>query len=107
MTTLASPSSGGSHDISLWRVVLSAGQAGPVHRIDGEQIWTVQTGSAAVTVDGTATTLRAGDTIVIPAEAERQIAAEGDVTFLVCGHPGSRAFAAGQPAEGVIPPWVL
>jgi len=105
MTTLASPTLGGSRDISLWRVEMSAGQAGPLHRIDGEQIWTLQAGAADLSVDGETTRLHAGDTIVVGADATRRIAAVTDVHFLVAGSPRARAFAEGGPADGVVPPW--
>jgi quercetin dioxygenase-like cupin family protein len=51
MSTLASPSLG-SAELSLWRVVMTAGQRGPEHTFDTEQVWTVVSGAAEVELDG-------------------------------------------------------
>ncbi|NEW41508.1 cupin domain-containing protein [Nocardia cyriacigeorgica] len=105
MTTLASPTQGGS-SLSLWRVEVAPGISGPPHFIDAEQIWTVLTGRAEITLNGTDLVVDAGDTIVLPPDALRQISggAEG-YTAVVAARPDARA---GTP-EGtgtIVPPWI-
>ena len=39
MTTLASPSQGPTAGLSMWRVEMRAGQQGPPHAFDTEQVW--------------------------------------------------------------------
>jgi hypothetical protein len=51
MTTLASPSLGGASQ-SLWQVRMEPGQAGPWHRMDREQLWTVVDGGVTVEFGG-------------------------------------------------------
>ncbi|WP_051133001.1 hypothetical protein [Nocardia paucivorans] len=52
MTTLASPTLGGSSQL-LWRVEMTADNRGPMHSCDTEQIWTILTGRASFDLDGT------------------------------------------------------
>lgn len=104
MTTLASPTLGAARELALWRVHMDAGAAGPEHTFDAEQVWTVVTGAARVTVDGAEAALVAGDTIVLPAGATRRIAADGPFEALVTGRAGARVTAAGHDA--VTPPWI-
>jgi quercetin dioxygenase-like cupin family protein len=104
--TLASPTVGGSRRSSLWRVTMSAGQAGPRHVIDSEQIWTVLSGEASIHSDTEEFIAAAGDTIIMPADAIRTIAAVSDCEFLVCGSPSALATVPGSDAEAVSPPWV-
>src|SRR3954464_15911405 len=73
MTTLASPSLGGSESLAVWRVEMRQGQKGPAHSFDREQIWTVLTGAATVTLAGGVVALNPGDTIVLPPNTERQL----------------------------------
>src|ERR1700728_2890552 len=77
MSTLASPSLG-SAELSLWRVAMAAGQRGPQHTFDVEQVWTVVSGAADVELDGETHAVAPGDTLIIPASATRRIAAGGD-----------------------------
>src|SRR5947208_560757 len=66
MTTYASPSQGGTIQ-ALWRVEMAPGAVGPTHAMDGEQIWTVLHGAAAVTVDDERIDAGVGDTVVLDA----------------------------------------
>lgn len=106
MTTLASPTVGETAQLSLWRVDMVAGARGPEHTFDVEQVWTAVRGGAQVTVGGTAATVAAGDTLVLPAGTLRQIVAD-DSGFeaLVAAPAGARASMPDGTDRGV-PPWI-
>jgi quercetin dioxygenase-like cupin family protein len=106
MTTLASPTQGPSQGLSMWRVEMAAGQSGPVHVFDSEQVWHLLAGEARFEVDGAAVPLAAGDSLVLPAGAVRQIAAATDAEFLVCGHGTAIASVPGEDASRGTPPWI-
>jgi quercetin dioxygenase-like cupin family protein len=106
MTTLASPTIGATAGLSLWRVEMNAGQQGPWHTFDTEQLWTVESGTVVlVSVDGDII-MNPGDTAVIPAGAERQITATSDVRLIVCGPAGGVAQARGEDAPRGTPAWI-
>lgn len=97
MRTLASPSLGAS-DLAVWTVEMRAGQAGPLHRAEHEQVWVVLDGRLTVNATGYA----AGETVVIPAGEERRITAPEPVRALVASHGGGTV----TTAEGTRPlPW--
>jgi quercetin dioxygenase-like cupin family protein len=76
MHTLAAPSTG-TTDLAVWTVEMRAGQEGPLHTADQEQVWVVLEGSLTVNgapISGTAT---------IPAGAERRIEARTDARAIV------------------------
>jgi quercetin dioxygenase-like cupin family protein len=106
MTTLASPTLGGSAGLSLWQVEMGAGQRGPVHVVDSEQVWTVVAGQVSITVDGAGTELGTGDTLVLPAGLPRQIDALRDVRLLVCGHGDATVSVPGEDSSRGTPPWI-
>lgn len=106
MTTLASPSSGGSSALSLWRIEMKAEQRGPLHVFDSEQLWTVLAGNGSITVDGAEHQLEAGDTVVIPAGSPRQVAARTDVELVACGQGDAAASVPGEDASRGTPPWI-
>lgn len=106
MTTLASPSVGLSHAISMWRVDMEPGQSGPSHVIDQEQIWTLLDGQAEVTVGTDTFVLEAGDTALFPAGQPRRVHSLTTAFFVVCGSSTSLAFSDGGPVDGVQPPWI-
>ena len=57
MHTLAAPSTGTS-DLAVWTVEMRAGQQGPLHTADQEQVWVILEGTLAINgepVTGTAT----------------------------------------------------
>ncbi|MDN3243519.1 cupin domain-containing protein [Glycomyces tritici] len=105
MTTLASPGLGGAA-APLWKVEAAPGTAGPVHHIDAEQVWTVLAGTVTVTVEAEAAYLAAGDTIVIAADASRQLTpgAEG-FTAICTGPAGMQAYMPGKEDAKMTPPW--
>jgi quercetin dioxygenase-like cupin family protein len=106
MTTFASPALGATVGLSMWQVEMAAGARGPEHAFDSEQVWTVMEGELAVTVAGEHTTLRPGDTIVLPSGANRQLAAGTDVRALVCGHGSAIVRVPGETAPRGTPPWI-
>jgi len=44
MRTLAAPSTGAT-ELAVWEVSMTAGQAGPAHRVNREQVWVVLLGA--------------------------------------------------------------
>lgn len=106
MTTLASPTQGGARQ-AVWRVDMQAGQAGPPHAFDAEQVWTVLDGGATVELDGEALAVAAGDTVVLPASAPRRIVADPGAGFaaLVAAPAGARATLEDGTDRGV-PAWI-
>jgi quercetin dioxygenase-like cupin family protein len=128
MTTLASPTQGGAAH-AVWRVDMRAGQSGPPHAVDTEQVWTVLDGAAIVDLDGEPHPVEPGDTVVIPAGTARRIRTDSTTGFtaVVVAPAGMRAYAVdgapvapacgpdGRPAEPawvpdgdkVIPKWVI
>jgi quercetin dioxygenase-like cupin family protein len=106
MTTLASPTLGPTDGFSLWQVEMEAGAAGPLHTFDREQLWTVLGGEVTITVEGASTELAAGDTIVIPAGAERQVLARTAARLIVCGPGDAVVTVPGEEAPRGTPPWI-
>jgi quercetin dioxygenase-like cupin family protein len=105
MSTLASPSLG-SAELSLWHVAMSAGQRGPEHTFDIEQVWTVVSGAADVELDGETHALTPGDTLILSAGAIRRIAAgDGGFEALVAARAGARALLTDGTDKGT-PPWI-
>lgn len=100
MTTLASPTQGGTRQ-SVWRVEMAPAASGPEHAFDTDQIWTVVDGGARIDLDGETVTVASGDTVIIPADAQRQVFADTDgFTAIVCAPANTRVYRTG-PAVGV------
>lgn len=106
MTTLASPSQGPTAGLSMWLVEMRAGQQGPPHVFDTEQIWHVIEGEAEVRVDAGQLVLGPGDTVVLPAGAERQVSARADAQLVVCGRGDAVVLVPGEAAPRGTPPWI-
>ncbi|WP_040733604.1 cupin domain-containing protein [Nocardia tenerifensis] len=105
MTTLASPTQGGTA-LALWRVDVPADRTGPVHFIDTEQIWTVTAGSLTVDLDGTKLTAAEGDTVILPADLPRQVSAGAEgFTAIVTAQASAKAGVPGGDSM-VVPPWI-
>lgn len=102
MTTLASRTVNGSAH-SLWRVDMEGGAAGPSHRSDVQQVLTVLSGAAEVTVDGELLVVRPGDTAVIHAGALRRVAALDRFTMLVSAAPTANAVLPDGTDRGTLP----
>jgi len=117
MTTLASPIQGGAGQ-AVWRVDMRPGQAGPLHAIDTEQVWTVLDGGATVELDGQALTLGPGDTLILPADAPRRVSAdpEAGLAAIAVAPAGTRAYTldgtrvapgcAVPDGDKLVPAWV-
>jgi quercetin dioxygenase-like cupin family protein len=117
LTTLASPTQGQSAQ-AVWRVEMRPGQAGPLHGIDAEQIWTVLDGGASIEAGADTAGLGPGDTIVLPAGIARRITADAEagLAAIVVAPASMRAFfVTGTPAgphpavpdgDKIVPAWV-
>lgn len=108
MTTLASPTQGGTTALSLWRTTMGPGQRGPIHRFDVEQAWHLLEGKARIAVDGEAIDLAVGDTVVVPAASTRQVETTTGAVFVVCSPAGAVATPLGDDGPGapVSPAWI-
>lgn len=104
MFGLAAPSQG-SVEVSTWRVELGADSATPVHIIDREQVWMPLSGEFEVEVEGKTGQAKAGQAVIIPAGAVRQLkAVGGQAEALVAMVVGGKAMMPGS--ENKIPlPW--
>ena len=118
MTTLATPTQGGTQGIAVWRVDMAPGKTGPLHAFDTEQVWTFLDGAATVDLDGRKVEAGAGDTVVLPADLPRQTTAgDSGFTAVVAAHAGCLVYdpdalvdpdkceIAPQGDERVVPPW--
>jgi quercetin dioxygenase-like cupin family protein len=108
MTTLASPTQGGS-ERSLWQVDAAAGAVGPVHVFDVEQTWSILRGTATVVVgDDPALVLAEGDTIVLAPGEVRRITADPDTgyTAVVTSSAAAVATVPGSDDGPVSPRWI-
>lgn len=106
MTTLASPAQGPTAALSMWRVQTCAGQQGPPHLFDTEQIWHLLTGRAQVSIGTEQLVLSPGDTVVLPAGTQRQVTARADAQLIVCGRGDAIARVPGEAAPRGTPPWI-
>jgi quercetin dioxygenase-like cupin family protein len=104
MFGLAAPSQGGV-EVSTWRVELGAESATPVHIIDREQVWMPLSGEFEIEVEGKTGHAKAGQAIIVPAGAVRQLkAVGGPAEALVAMAVGGKAMMPGS--EDKIPlPW--
>ncbi len=104
MVGLAGPSRG-SAELSMWQVQLAPAAAGPAHRIDREQVYLVTAGAMTITADGEESHPVAGDTVIIPAGAVRQIRNQGDsaAQAIVCMMAGGRVTMPDGEDRGLLP----
>lgn len=106
MTTLASPTLTDADELSVWRVEMTAGQEGPVHAFDAEQVWLVVAGRPVIEVGEDRFVLEPGDALQIPAHVARRVRAGDGAAFVVCSRTGSRVVAGTADGEPVTPPLV-
>ena len=108
MTTLASPTQGGTKTLSLWRVAMHSGQGGPRHTFDVEQAWHLLDGTATIAVDAEPVPLTAGDTLVLPSGIPRQISTESGAVFVITGLARGVATPISPDGlgEAVVPAWI-
>ena len=106
METCASPTLGGSSDLSLWWVEMAEGAAGPAHVVDSEQIWSLVEGGALLQVGEDRWELQAGDTVVLPAGVVRQVTALRSLRAVVSGSGTATVSVPGESASRGTPPWI-
>jgi len=82
MRTLAAPSTGAT-ELAVWEVSMTAGQAGPAHRVNREQVWVVLLGALSVHLEAETLRVGAGDAAILPADDERRVVADSEVRALV------------------------
>ncbi|GAA4412287.1 cupin domain-containing protein [Actinokineospora soli] len=104
MVHLAAPSAG-STELSTWRVHMPAGNAGPAHVLDREQVFMPVSGSVEIIVDGVAEVCGAGEAAVLPAGSTRAIRALADVDALVAMPAGAVLTAEGREPGPL--PWAI
>jgi quercetin dioxygenase-like cupin family protein len=102
MRTLAAPSTG-SAELSVWEVSMRAGQRGPVHTVDHEQVWLVVGGRLRATIAAETSVAAAGDALVIAGGAERQVEAATDLTAIVSSLAGSVVTTPDAPGGRPLP----
>jgi quercetin dioxygenase-like cupin family protein len=106
MSTLASPTLGGTGGLAMWSVEMDAGASGPEHAFDVEQVWTVTRGAAEVRVGDAVHRVAEGDTLVLPAgELRRVVAAPAGLRAIVAAPAGARATLPDGTDRGT-PPWI-
>src|SRR4051812_175151 len=64
-TGYAAPSRGASQ-LSMWCVELEPGSTSPLHEMDCEEVFVGLDGDAVAVVDGTESTIGAGDCLILP-----------------------------------------
>ena len=82
MRTLSARSTGGS-ELAVWETRMRAGQQGPPHAAEAEQVWTVVSGELEIDADGVTALLAAGDSVRLDGSETRQVSAITDVRVLV------------------------
>lgn len=106
MTTLASPTLGGSA-LALWRVEMAPGAVGPAHRFAVEQVWTILAGAAAFVIDGQTHTVAAGDTVILRADQLRQVRADPvEGLDALAASPGPAHAVLADGTDRGVPPWI-
>ncbi|MET8676741.1 cupin domain-containing protein [Streptomyces sp. NPDC004647] len=102
MTTLASSTQGDTAGLAVWRVEMRAGQSGPAHAFDSEQVWTVLEGGATVELGGEPFGVATGDTVVMPADVRRRVISDARTGFtaIVATRAGARAHVEGAAGQG-------
>jgi quercetin dioxygenase-like cupin family protein len=55
---------------------------GPRHAFDTDQVWTVLDGAARIELGDETLTVAVGDTVIMPADAQRQVFADADHGFV-------------------------
>jgi mannose-6-phosphate isomerase-like protein (cupin superfamily) len=103
-TSLATPSRG-STDTSVWTVEILPDTPATPHSLTREEVFVVLEGTAAVRIAGVADQAKAGDSIVVPADVEFELANAGSGPLrLVCCLPVG---GQGRLADGTTftPPW--
>ena len=85
---------------------MPAARSGPLHRFDSEQLWTVLSGRITISCGGATVEVGPGDTVVLPADAERQVTALESASVIVCGYGDAVASVPGEEAPRGTPAWI-
>jgi len=103
VTGLASPSRHAT-ETSVWRVHVAPESSGAEHSVDREEIFVALSGAADFVIDGTVTTVAAGDAFVVPANTPFSLVVRGVAFDAVCVLPvgGLATLTGGEP---FVPPW--
>jgi len=103
--SLASPSRGGSAEVSVWRLVIDPGTEGPEHRLTGGEVFAPVAGAAEIRIAGNVATIGVGDALVVPAHTNFSVSNHAGVAFeaIVCLPAGSQAVIG--DAEPFTPEW--
>lgn len=96
----------GSADIAVIRQVAPAGVDGPAHSHDRDEIMIMLNGTLRVDVDGTVSTLAAGDALLVPSEMTHQLRNTGseEAQWVTVSRAGIRFFVPGS-GEVPAPDW--
>jgi quercetin dioxygenase-like cupin family protein len=97
---------------------MRAGQQGPQHTVDTEQVWTLLDGALTAEIGDETLEAGRGDTLVLPPDLQRRITAHAEtgVTAIVVAPAGMRARAprvavgpgcATPDGDALIPAWVI
>jgi quercetin dioxygenase-like cupin family protein len=104
MRTYVSPTTPVPAPVAVWRTEMAAGSAGPVHRVDADQVLVVLEGTLVAELQGHREDVPAGDCLLLPAGVERRLTAgDAGVVTLTTSRPGAMAHAG--TAEPVPVPW--
>ncbi|MGY1809296.1 cupin domain-containing protein [Blastococcus sp. SYSU D00669] len=104
MRTYASPTTPRPAPVAVWRTDMAPGAAGPVHSVDVDQVVVVVEGALVAELDGAQERIATGDSVLLPAGAERRlVAGDSGAVTVTSSVPGGKAQAAG--AEPVPVPW--
>jgi quercetin dioxygenase-like cupin family protein len=104
MRTYAAPTMPGGADLAVWRTEMAAGASGPLHAVDSTQVVVVIEGRLAAEIDGRRCSVPAGDSVVLPAGAQRRLTAGDDgVVTLTASTP--EASARVGDSDPVPVPW--
>ncbi len=103
VTGLSSPSRHAT-ETCVWRVHVAPDSSGAEHSVDREEVFVALAGQADFVVDGTVTTVSAGDAFVVPPHTPFSLVSRSVAFEAVCVLPvGGRATIAG--GEPFVPPW--
>ncbi len=103
-TSLATPSSGTTCN-SIWMVEIAPGTPATPHSLTAEELFVVTAGHATVTMEGTESTARPGDVIVVPPDTLFALSNAGSepLQLLCCLPVGGQARLA--DGSTFTPPW--
>jgi quercetin dioxygenase-like cupin family protein len=105
ITGYAAPSRGAT-EVSLWRIELAPGASSPLHEMDVEEVFLGISGQATAAVDGIASTISAGDCLILPARTPFTLTAGTGQPFqaVACMTAGGKATLL-PGGETFLPPW--